>query len=84
VTRRRLVAELEEVRRNGFAQNNEERNVGVRAIAAPVLDRAGIARAAIAIQGPTVRMPAGRTDEIAGAAVAAAHRVARVVPLELL
>jgi IclR family transcriptional regulator, acetate operon repressor len=83
-SRKRLVAELEEVRRNGFAQNNEERNVGVRAIAAPVLDRGGVARAAIAIQGPTVRMTAERTAEIARAAVAAAQRVGAVVPLELL
>jgi IclR family acetate operon transcriptional repressor len=83
-SRKRLVAELEEVRRNGFAQNNEERNVGVRAIAAPVLDRAGVARAAIAIQGPTVRMPPERTAEIAQSAVETARRVAGIVPLELL
>jgi DNA-binding IclR family transcriptional regulator len=83
-SRKRLVAELDEVRRNGFAQNNEERNVGVRAIAAPVLDRKGIARAAIAIQGPTVRMTPERTTEIAQAALTAAQRVAAVVPLELL
>jgi DNA-binding IclR family transcriptional regulator len=82
--RRRLVAELEEVRRNGFAQNNEERNVGVRAIAAPVLDRGGVARAAIAVQGPTVRMTPERTAEIAGAVVETARRVAGIVPLELL
>jgi DNA-binding IclR family transcriptional regulator len=83
-TRKRLVAELEAVRRDGFAQNNEERNVGVRAIAAPVLDRTGVARAAVAVQGPTVRMAPERTGELARAAVATARRIAGIVPLELL
>ncbi|MCU1430060.1 MAG: Transcriptional regulator, IclR family [Actinomycetia bacterium] len=82
--RRRLVGELEDVRRNGYAINDEERNVGVRAIAAAVLDRDGVARAAIAVQGPTVRMTDARVATIAEAAIATARRVAGVVPLELL
>jgi DNA-binding IclR family transcriptional regulator len=83
-SRRRLTTELAVVRAKGFAVNDEERNVGVRAIAAPVLDHAGTARAAIAIQGPSVRMAQGRTEAIAQAAIATAGRVARLVPLELL
>jgi DNA-binding IclR family transcriptional regulator len=83
-SKRRLTAELAVVRTKGFAVNDEERNVGVRAIAAPVLDHDGTARAAIAIQGPSVRMAEGRTEAISRAAIATASRVARLVPLELL
>ena len=83
-SRRRLTAELAVVRAKGFAVNDEERNVGVRAIAAPVLDQAGTARAAIAVQGPSVRMAAASTEMIARAAAVTASRVARLVPLELL
>ena len=36
--------------------NDEERNVGVRAVGAPVLDQHGFAFAAISVQGPTVRI----------------------------
>jgi IclR family transcriptional regulator, acetate operon repressor len=82
--RRRLTEELERVRAQGYALNDEERNVGVRAAAAPVLDRRGVARAAIAVQGPTVRMNDARVDEVAKQAIAAAARVAAIVPLELL
>lgn len=52
--RDQLRAELELVRERGWALNDEERNPGVRAIAAPVLQEDGTAVGAIAIQGPTI------------------------------
>jgi IclR family acetate operon transcriptional repressor len=55
-----LVAELEQIRRQGWSVNDEERNVGVRAVAAPVLAPSGAAVAAVAVQGPTVRIPVER------------------------
>jgi IclR family acetate operon transcriptional repressor len=83
-SRRRLAAELAAVRVKGYAVNDEERNIGVRAIAAPVLDGNGTARAAIAIQGPSVRVSEDRIDAIAQAGIATASRIAHLIPLELL
>jgi DNA-binding IclR family transcriptional regulator len=44
--------------------------------------RGGAARAAVAVQGPTVRMAPERTGELASAAVATASRIAGIVPPE--
>ena len=60
-----LVAELEQIRQRGYAVNREERYVGVSGIAAPVLDAAGVAHAAVGVQGPTLRLSAARMKELA-------------------
>jgi IclR family transcriptional regulator, acetate operon repressor len=75
--RARLRQELELVRERGWALNDEERNPGVRAIAAPVRqgDRTV---AAVAIQGPTVRLTDARLPELAGQL---AETVAEIAPL---
>jgi Bacterial transcriptional regulator len=66
ITRRdRLAAELRETRERGWALNDEERNPGVRAVATPVLDAAGAASAAVAIQGPAMRLPDDRLPSVA-------------------
>jgi IclR family transcriptional regulator, acetate operon repressor len=59
-----LLAELERTRERRWALNDEERNPGVRAIAAPVLDGEGRAVAAVAVQGPALRMADDRLAEI--------------------
>lgn len=73
--RERLRAELEQVRERGWALNDEERNTGVRAIAAPVLAPGGGALAAIAIQGPTIRVTDDRLPDLA----AQLEKTARIV-----
>jgi IclR family acetate operon transcriptional repressor len=60
-----LSAGLARIRERGWALNDEERNVGVRAVAAPVLDAGGAAVAAVAVQGPAVRLADARLDELA-------------------
>ena len=54
--RDRLMDELRDVRARGWALNDEERIPGVRAVAAPVLRRDGSVVAAVAVQGPAVRV----------------------------
>jgi DNA-binding IclR family transcriptional regulator len=73
----RLDAELAEVRSRGWALNDEERNRGVRAIGVPLLDGHGFAIAAIAVQGPTLRITDERVDELADTATARAALMAR-------
>ncbi len=51
---------LEEIRRQGFAVDDEEFDIGVRCIAVPVFDFRGKAVGAIGISGPGTRMTAER------------------------
>ena len=74
-SRDRLAAELRRTRERGWALNDEERNPGVRAVAAPVLDTVGSAIAAVAVQGPAMRLPDDRLASVAHAIVAASETV---------
>jgi DNA-binding IclR family transcriptional regulator len=51
-----LVRELDIIRQQGYAMDNEEREEGVTCIAAPVFDCYGEAIASISISGPTYRL----------------------------
>ncbi len=51
-----LRRELAEAHLHGFALDDEEREVGVCCIAAPIFDRQGRCVAALSISGPTTRM----------------------------
>lgn len=71
-----LLQMLLEARRRGYATNLEERYLGVNGVAAPVLGPQGIARAAVGVQGPSMRMTAERIEEIAPMVRAAADEIA--------
>ncbi|HOD05144.1 MAG TPA: IclR family transcriptional regulator [Anaerolineaceae bacterium] len=55
---------LEEIRRLGFAVDDEEFDLGVRCIAVPVFDFRGKAVGAIGISGPATRMTVERMPEL--------------------
>jgi IclR family KDG regulon transcriptional repressor len=67
-----LRAELANARRNGFGLDNEELELGLRCIAAPIRDYTGEVVAALSVSGPTTRMTAPKTSELAGQIVRAA------------
>jgi IclR family KDG regulon transcriptional repressor len=52
-----LAAELENIRRQGFAFDDEEHEIGVRCVAAPVRNSQGATVAALSISMPSVRLP---------------------------
>jgi DNA-binding IclR family transcriptional regulator len=80
ITRRdRLADELQRTRERGWALNDEERNAGVRAVAAPVLDASGSAVAAVAVQGPALRLPDDLLASVAHAIVATSRTVGPVL-----
>ena len=54
--RQQLSKELERIRRDGLAVDREEREIGLRCIAAPVLDGRGRVIAAVSISGPAQRI----------------------------
>ena len=71
-----LRAELAKIRSDGYAVDREELEMGLTCIGAPILDRSGVALAAISLSGPTSRMLAGDLDE----RVEAVRRIAREIP----
>ncbi|MDA0204682.1 MAG: IclR family transcriptional regulator [Acidobacteria bacterium] len=51
-----LIKELQKVRQQGFAVDDEEFEQGIKCVAAPVRDRSGRVRAALGIAGPRSRL----------------------------
>ncbi|MEO1492841.1 MAG: IclR family transcriptional regulator C-terminal domain-containing protein [Pseudomonadota bacterium] len=66
-----FVRNLDQVRAAGFAVDDEEHEVGLRCVAAPVFDEYGSVIAAISVSGPAARVPRDRLKSL-GAAVSTA------------
>jgi IclR family acetate operon transcriptional repressor len=66
VTLNQLKREADLTMKRGFSLDNEEFNLGVRCLAAPVFDADGTVVAAIGITAATVRFPKERVPEISG------------------
>jgi IclR family KDG regulon transcriptional repressor len=71
----RLREELEVVRQRGYALDDEEFEVGIRSVAAPIQDIDGNVIAEMSMPGPTNRITPERIPEIAQALVEAAEAV---------
>lgn len=72
-----LEAEIERIRRTGWAQNVGEIEEGLHAVAAPVYDAFERCRAAVSISGPSFRMPQRSLADLARLCVAAAKDIGR-------
>jgi len=72
-----LDAELERIRAQGFAVDNEEYDEGLRCIGAPIYDHSGHAVAALGIGGPVTRITPERVEELAELVMAAARGLSR-------
>lgn len=70
-------AELRAITARGYAVDDEERNEGMRCIAAPVRNTHGEVVAGLSLSGPTARVTPARVDELARLAIAAADEVTR-------
>ena len=68
-----LEADLTETRQRGYAIDAEERNIGMRCIAAPVFDVNGEALAGLSVSGPTSRVARDAIPELAMAVTEAAR-----------
>ena len=60
-----LMADLDVTRERGFAIDDEERNEGMRCIAAPIFDLNGEALAGLSVSGPVARVSHRKTEAIA-------------------
>jgi DNA-binding IclR family transcriptional regulator len=74
----KLILELEEVRNQHWALNDEESAMGTRCVAAPVLDHLGNAAAAISVSGTVSQITPENCGFLAESAKAAALALSRV------
>ena len=72
-----LATELARVRRRGWAEAVNEREIGVASVAAPIRDARGVVVAAISIGAPTVRLPAAQRRHLGAIVIDAGEAVGR-------
>ncbi len=77
--REALLADLERIRRRGYAIDDEEKNLGMRCIAAPVFDVHAEPVAGISVSGPSSRMSPAQTGDFAGPVVEAAAELTAAI-----
>lgn len=78
-----LREELRETARRGYALDNEEYELGVRCVAAPVYDYTGRVRGSITVSGPSSRMSDKRvTKEIVPAVMEGARQISHQLGYE--
>jgi IclR family acetate operon transcriptional repressor len=74
-TPKALRADLEQVRTRGYAVDDEEHAVGLRCVAAPILDEHGVPLAGLSVSGPTARVPDHRVALLGAMVMEAARAV---------
>lgn len=78
-TRETMLHILDLVRQRGFAYSEQEYEEGINAVAAPILDKKNRPLAAIAVAGPTYRMPVERMMEIGPTVAAIAEEISKEI-----
>jgi IclR family KDG regulon transcriptional repressor len=72
-----LMVELEKIRKRGYALDDEEFEIGLRCIGAPVRNHLGVVIGAISIAGPTIRVTKKRVPGLAKSVIQAAEELSR-------
>ena len=75
VTKEALRRELEKVREQGYAVDDEEFDIGVRCVAAPVFDFRNKVIGSIGISGPLSRMTSANMDTLIGQVLLTSRRL---------
>jgi len=74
-----LRADLSRIRTRGYSVDEEEKNLGMRCIAAPVFDLNQEAIAGISVSGPTSRVRPDQVDALSEAVIDAARTLSRSI-----
>ncbi len=74
-----LLAELAKIRECGWSVDDEERNMGMRCIAAPIFNSFGEAIAGLSISGPSVRVTPEQDVRLGKLIKSAAHEVTKAI-----
>lgn len=77
-SKERFLRCLADTRNRGYAYSMGEDEPGLASVAAPVLDRTGVARAAISVAGPVSRLSAAQISQVARRVKAAASQLMSV------
>lgn len=77
-----LRAEMEKIRANGYSFDDQEKNIGMRCIAAAVFDWNGEAVAGISISGPVSRITDAETGPLADAVMQGADQLSKALGAE--
>lgn len=75
ITRDELIHQLEEVRKSGYAIDDEENEIGIRCIGAPIFDHRGEAIAALSLSGWKVTMTTRRIATLPKGLMATANKI---------
>ncbi|MGH8546252.1 MAG: IclR family transcriptional regulator [Gammaproteobacteria bacterium] len=75
----KLVEELRKIRKQGYALDNEELEIGLFCIAAPVRNHLGEVIAAISISGPGVRLPKSRIRDLVPVMIRTGNEISAVL-----
>jgi DNA-binding IclR family transcriptional regulator len=59
-----FIKECEKIRKLGYALDNEESELGLTCVAAPIFNHLGVAQYGISVSGPTIRMTDEKIQEI--------------------
>jgi len=76
-SREELLKYLAQVRKQGYAFDKEENEIGLSCVAAPIFDYSGKAVAAISVAGPTARLTDERMQELVDIVRDAAREISR-------
>jgi DNA-binding IclR family transcriptional regulator len=79
ISSKELKANLKQVAVQGYAVDDQEREEGVRCVAAPVRDHTGEVIAGISIAGPSIRVTKERIAGLAGHVVRAAAEISAAI-----
>ena len=74
-----LQEDLARIRGRGYSVDDEERNLGMRCIAAPVFDASGEALAGISVSGPTSRVTTDALDRLSRPVIEAARTLTEAI-----
>lgn len=78
-SRKRLRADIADIRRRGYAIDDEELSLGLRCVAAPVFDYTGLPSYALSVSGPTQRMTEEKIEAIQTKLVPLCRKISRQI-----
>lgn len=78
-TRARLLRELEGIRKVGYGIAEEELEIGLNAVAAPIWNHEAIVVAALSVSGPSFRLSGERLVELGGVTKGATDRISKLI-----
>ena len=74
-----LLAELESIRQQGYAVANQESEIGLRAIGAPIRDRSGVVVAGVSVSGPPERIAHDSFPQLLDGVLEAARQISAAI-----